>query len=151
MMLTPHFSLTEMTFTKVRLDNSCPVDLIGELAKTADMLERIRAYLSSLRGLKDTPIRVTSGYRCLAVNRAILSKDTSDHVKAMAADIKVPSFGTAYEVCLALQHELDSLGIGQLIHEFGSWVHVSTRPQEKKVNRILTIDSKGMRPGVHQF
>jgi zinc D-Ala-D-Ala carboxypeptidase len=72
----------------------------------------------------------------------------SDHLRAMAADFKAPAFGTPLEVCRALAPHLDDLGIGQLIHEFGTWVHVSTRRPEREVNRTLTISHAGTMPGI---
>lgn len=45
--------------------------------------------LQPLRTLLKTAMTVTSGYRCLPLNRAIGSKDTSQHLKGQAADIKL--------------------------------------------------------------
>jgi zinc D-Ala-D-Ala carboxypeptidase len=73
---------------------------------------------------------------------------SSDHLRAMAADFKAPAFGTPLEVCRALEPHLDELGIGQLIHEFGTWVHASTRRPDREVNRILTISHAGTLPGI---
>jgi hypothetical protein len=91
--------------------------------------------LGALRG-RDVPIYISSGYRCLAVNTGIGSDPPATTCAAMAADIKAPAFGTPYEVAQALAPHVDALGIGQLIHEYGSWVHVSTRRPEREVNRI---------------
>jgi uncharacterized protein YcbK (DUF882 family) len=109
---------------------------------TAQMLERIREVLG------DKPIIVTSGYRCKAVNALAGSSDTSDHIRATAVDFKCPAFGTPYEIAKHLATKVDSLGIGQLIHEYGSWVHVSTRTPDKVINRIITISANGTQAGV---
>jgi transcription termination factor Rho len=48
---------------------------------------------------------------------------------------------------------VDVLGIGQLIYErFGStsWVHVSTRVPDKRVNRVITITSSGTQLGIQE-
>jgi hypothetical protein len=82
------------------------------------------------------------------LNRAIGSGDTSDHRKAMAADFRAPSFGTPLQVCKALAPVVSVLGIGQLILEFNSWVHVSTRPSDKIINRIITISKAGTQAGI---
>lgn len=120
--------------------------------ETAEMLERIRSHLSSLAE-KDTPVSVTSGYRCLPLNRALKSSDESDHVKARAADIEVPSFGAPYQVAAALAPMVGVLKIGQLILEYpdsadGGWVHVSTSMPKKLVNRIITIKHSGTVVGI---
>jgi uncharacterized protein YcbK (DUF882 family) len=111
------------------------------------MLERIRAYLVSDSG-KNIPIIITSGYRCPQLNRAIGSSDTSDHRKALAADFRAPAYGTPLQVCKALAPVVSVLGIGQLILEFNSWVHVSTRPSDKIINRIITISKAGTQAGI---
>ncbi|HYE40276.1 MAG TPA: D-Ala-D-Ala carboxypeptidase family metallohydrolase, partial [Ramlibacter sp.] len=97
---------------------------------------------------QQVPVLVTSGYRCLQLNRAIGSSDSSDHVQACAADFKAPFFGPAFSVAKLLAPMADELRIGQLIHEFGSWIHVSTRIPSRPVNRILTISQRGTVPGI---
>lgn len=66
----------------------------------------------------------------------------------MAVDFKAPGFGTPYDIAKALAPKVGELGIGQLIHEFGSWVHVSTRRPSNEVNRIITISSRGTEVGI---
>lgn len=147
MNLTQHFTAAEFTdsdtATRHGIDNSLPETLLADAVATCEMLERIRELL-------DAPVIVTSGYRCPDLNAAIGSGRTSDHVKAMAADFKAPAFGTPKEVCEALLPNLDELGIGQLIHEFGRWVHVSTRRPDKAVNRVITITARGTEPGIQE-
>lgn len=139
--------MEELTHTDVRTDNLCPLELIPDLTKTADMLERIRSALGAVKGF-DVPIIVTSGYRSEAVNKAVGGQPSSDHLKALAVDFKAPAFGTPYEVAKFLSGKLDALGIGQCIHEFGRWVHVSQRAPLNPVNRVITISSAGTQLGV---
>lgn len=149
--ITKHFTMESFTSSDTAarqgIDNSLPPGLQGAARDTCELLERIRSKLFDLAG-HEVPVIVTSGYRCLAVNRAIGSCDASDHVKALAADIKAPAFGTPLEIARALAPLVGELGIGQLIYEFSSWVHVSTRQPEKQVNRIITIDQSGTHVGV---
>ncbi|HYF18680.1 MAG TPA: D-Ala-D-Ala carboxypeptidase family metallohydrolase [Ramlibacter sp.] len=151
MNLSPHFTLAEFTVSQLAkrrgIDNALPPDLLPAAMNTAQLLERIRARLSHLAG-RDIPLRVTSGYRCVELNRALGSGDGSDHVRAMAADFVAPAFGTAFQVASALEPVVDELQLGQLIHEFGDWVHVSTRVPANPVNRVITISAAGTRPGV---
>ncbi|NGZ86401.1 D-Ala-D-Ala carboxypeptidase family metallohydrolase [Duganella aceris] len=149
MNLTKNFTLAELTYsaTAVRdgLDNTPSVTVIAELQRTANMMQRIRDYLSTLQD-RDTPLSDISGYRALQVNRAVGSSDTSDHVKGMAADFKAAGM-TPYDVCQALAPKMAELGIGQLINEL-TWVHVGRPVPAKAVNRIITIDRHGTRPGI---
>lgn len=151
MNLTKNFTLAELTYsaTAVRdgLDNTPSVGIIAELQLTANMLQRIRDHLSAVRG-RDTPLKDISGYRALAVNRAVGSGDASDHIKGKAADFEATGM-TAYEACVALAPMMTELGIEQLINE-GTWVHVGRTKQAKMVNRVLTIDKRGTRAGILQ-
>ena len=147
MKLSSHFTLEELTHTDVRADNKCPLELMPDLTKSADMMERVRIALSAAKGF-DVPIIVTSAYRCEAVNKAVGGQPASDHLKAVAVDFKAPAFGTPFEVAKFLAPRLDVLGIGQCIHEFGRWVHVSQRTPLKPFSRVITISSAGTELGI---
>lgn len=151
MNLTAHFSLKEFTASETAarrgIDNTLPAALQGTAVQTCEMMERIRTHLTRL-ARREIPIIVTSGYRSPALNAAIGSSAGSDHPRGQAVDFKAPAFGTPYEVATALVPLVDEIGIGQLIHEFGTWVHVSTRKPERAVNRVITISARGTVPGV---
>jgi zinc D-Ala-D-Ala carboxypeptidase len=151
MKLTQHFTLNELTHSstaqRLKLDNTPTPEALASLLYTAEMLERIRATL-------EVPIVVTSGYRGPVVNRAVGGVSSSDHMTGQAADIVAPRFGTPHAVAARLAPLVGTLGIGQLILEGvggKQWVHVSTRPPQKAVNRILTITNAGVRSGIHRL
>jgi len=155
--LSQHFRLSEFTSSatadRFGIDNSLPLALLPSAIATAEMLERIRSFLSKLSG-KDIPIKVSSAYRCLALNRAVGSKDSGDHPLMLAVDWTAPSFGSPYEVCLALAPQMVALKIGQMIYErplaAHQWIHTSSRVPDKASNRIITIDGRGARPGIKE-
>lgn len=151
MQLTPHFSLSEFTASDIAarrgIDNTLPASLLPSAVITAEMLERIRAFLSQQAG-REIPMEVSSGYRCLVLNAAVGSSATSDHPRALAADWRAPAFGLPIEICRALAPAVDVLGIGQLIHEFGTWVHTSTRRPDRPINRVITISRAGAQVGI---
>lgn len=153
MNLTKHFTLEEFTAsetaTRRGIDNALPTALQATAVQTCELMERIRAELGRLAG-RDVPIIVTSGYRSSLLNVAIGSGAGSDHPRAMAVDFKAPKFGTPFEIATALAPVVSQLGIGQLIHEFGTWVHVSTRKPERAVNRIITISARGTEAGIRR-
>ena len=142
MQLSEHFTLKELTEsdTAVRLgiDNTPPTYAAENLKRLCRVLEEVRHVIGK-------PIRISSGYRCLKVNQAIGSKDTSQHVKGCAADIKVQGV-TVDELMKTI------IGAGikfdQLIREFNSWVHISipNTPADKPRHSMLIIDNKGTRP-----
>lgn len=143
MYLSEHFSYIEFirsdTSLRLGIANDLPIELLHNAQATAAMLERIRAFLG-------VPMQVSSGYRCLELNRALKSKDTSDHVQALACDFKV--VGTsALTLARKLASAVSSLQIGQLIYEH-TWIHVGVPIPEKPANRILTVQPWGYSVGV---
>lgn len=143
--MTPHFTLAEFTASNTAarkgIDNSLPDDLREAAHQTLEMMERIRDHI-------DAPISISSGYRCKALNRVVGSKPGSDHTMALAVDFKAPKAGTPFQIAASLAPVIGIIGIGQLILEFGTWVHVSTRIPDKLINRVITIDRTGTRAGI---
>lgn len=136
--LTANFSLAEMTVTTHRnIPNVCPKELLPDLMDTAAMLERIRDMLSRAKG-GTVYIHVNSGYRSDALNKAIGGSSKSDHSKAKAADIVAPSYGSPKDIAKMIVPRMKELGVGQVIYEFGSWVHVSSNVPDKTINSVLT-------------
>lgn len=147
-LLSPHFSLAELTASNVAkargLDNTPPPELIPRLVLLAELLERIRTTAGA-------PVIVSSGYRSPPVNRAVGGVTSSDHTQGHAADIVAPRYGSATELAKLLAPLVSVLGIGQLILEGirgKQWVHVSTHTPEKAINRILTITDTGVKVGI---
>ena len=151
--MSEHFSLAEFVRSDVAIrkgiDNSLPKELAEDAAKTIEMMERIRQHLCRL-AQKDIPIHISSGYRCKPLNAAVGSSPTSDHIKASAVDFTAPRFGTPVQICNALAPHVSVLGIGQLIHEFGQWVHTSWRVPMQPINRVITISHAGIVPGIQE-
>lgn len=151
MKLSEHFTLSEFTRSNkaasLGLDNTPTPEALQHLQRTAQMLERVRAHLGG------KPVSISSGYRSRAVNAAVGGKHNSDHMMGMAADIRVPGYGTPYEVAKALAPALAVLGIGQVIYEIDGdarWVHVSTRVPEKAINRLITVHGRNTLAGVQK-
>jgi zinc D-Ala-D-Ala carboxypeptidase len=148
--MPPNFTLAEFVATQHRrIDNTLPTALVPQATGTLAMLERIRAALSEIAG-HDVPLIISSGYRCPALNAAVGGSASSDHLKALAADWIAPAFGTPHTVCKALAPRIDALGIGQVIHEFGRWVHTSSRMPALAKNRVITITAAGTRLGIQE-
>jgi zinc D-Ala-D-Ala carboxypeptidase len=149
--LSAHFTLSDFTdsdtASRNHINNTVPDHLYSNMQLTIGMLERIRAYLTSTAG-RDVPVFLSSGYRCIALNNIVSKNPNSDHTKAFAADIKCPNFGSPFLVASTLAPKMDALGIGQIIYEFNSWVHVSVKKPLKDVNRIITINKSGTSVGI---
>jgi zinc D-Ala-D-Ala carboxypeptidase len=144
--LTPNFTLAELTHSetaeRLGLDNQPDAGQLANLTRLADMLEQVRALLRK-------PIIVTSALRTLPVNRVIGSKDTSQHTKGCAADIKVPGM-TPDQVVRAIV--ASGLSFDQVIREFAKpngsgWTHLSIpNTTDTSPRRMaLIIDDQGTR------
>lgn len=140
MNLSENFTLAEMTRTSQPFPNvPSPVET-ARLKTLCDMvLEPVRH-----RWGRTT---VNSGFRCLKVNRAVGSGDTSQHPKGEAADIECDATDNA---TLAMWIR-DNLEFDQLILEAyrpgvegSGWVHVSYRKgANRKQCLTMTMGSHG--------
>lgn len=146
MRLTKHFLLSELTKSQTALrlginnkpDNEAILNLIRISEK---ILEPIREQFG--------PFSPSSGFRCLELNRALRSKDTSQHVKGQAVDIEIPGVSN-FELATWIK---DNLTFDQLILECytqgdpsSGWVHVSFA--EKNRNEVLTYSNGSFQRGL---
>lgn len=107
------------------IDNSPSDEIIHNLTSLVDKV------LDPLRESYGKAIRVNSGYRCPALNKAVKGSKTSQHMKGLAADITVGSITNNKEL-FDLIIRLD-LPFDQLIDEKKfSWVHVSYSSKPRK-------------------
>ena len=136
--LSKYFSLRELTFSKIAEDhniNNTPTPAILETLKyTASQLDKVRELLGK-------PVNISSGYRCLQVNRRLGSKDSSQHLKGEAVDFKCELFGSPKKVFDKIRES--NIQFDQLILEFNSWVHISFVKQGGR-RECLIVDRFGV-------
>ncbi len=136
--LSKYFSFRELTFSKIAedhgIDNAPTPDILEKLKYTASQLDKVRELLGK-------PVNISSGYRCLQVNRRLGSKDTSQHLKGEAVDFKCELFGNPKQVFDAIKKS--NIQFDQLILEFNSWVHISF-VKEGGRRECLIIDRFGV-------
>jgi len=153
MNLSEHFTYEELTHTDHRtLDNTptehekCIIDgkevtvnAVANLTRLANFLEQLKVVLGG------KPIMVNSAFRSEAVNTAVGSKNTSDHRRGCAADIRVPGM-TPDEVVRAIIGS--GLAYQQVIREFDRWTHIAIPTNDGDVPKMskLIIDKQGTRP-----
>lgn len=146
MQLSSHFTVEELTKTEIRkFDNTPPNAIIPNLKRMADILEEVRTLLGG------KPILVNSCYRSKDVNKAVGSKDTSQHREGLAADFTCPSYGSVFEIVKRIEES--KMMFDQLIMEFynpatgAGWVHLSIGSKMRR--QTLTINSHGAFAGIH--
>lgn len=143
MQLSPNFSLAEFTKsqTAARLgirNTPSPTSIEAMRRLCSELLEPLRARVGG-------PIVVTSGYRSVALNRAIGGSATSQHSKGEAVDIERPGMSN-FDLARAI--EASGLEFDQLILEAyvpgkpgSGWVHVSFRHGANR-RQVLTATPK---------
>jgi len=139
MNLTEHFTIEELTFTDHReFDNTPNDEELANLVRLANFLEQVKTLLGG------KPVMINSAFRSEEVNRAVGSKDTSQHRRGCAADIRIPDM-TPDEVVQAIIGS--DLNYDQCIREFDRWTHVSISNVEGHESRkmALIIDKQGTR------
>jgi hypothetical protein len=118
--LSDHFTLEELVLSQTAaregIDNTPSPEIVENLRRLAGVLEEVRNLLGGVA------ILISSGYRSPALNRAVKGANKSAHMDGLAADFTAPRFGTVLEV--ANKIAASSIAYDQLIHEFGSWVHI---------------------------
>ena len=146
--LSENFRLSEFiksgTATRLGIDNSPSNDIITRLYLMANMIAQ------PIRDHYKRSTTINSGYRCLELNRALKSSDTSQHVTGSALDIEVSGIDN-YELANWIKENLD---FDQLILEFydgtpaSGWVHVSLSESGTNRGECLTINKGSIKRGL---
>jgi zinc D-Ala-D-Ala carboxypeptidase len=136
--LSPHFTLHELvasqTAARKEIDEqfSPPEAIIDNLKFLAkNLLEKLR----ELNG--NSPLFISSGYRCPRLNRAVGGVSNSQHLEGQAADIDFGSKRANKEFFNRIKQS--DLDFDQLLNEFDfSWVHVSMKRQGNR-KQVINI------------
>lgn len=134
--MTPNFSLEEFTRSQTAarrgIDNT-PSEVIKlNILRVAYKLEIIRMVI-------DRPITITSGYRCIDLNRLIGGATNSAHTQGLAVDFVVGGM-TPEQIIKEIKHVVN---YKQIINEFGRWVHLAI-PEKQTGKHLIAerIDGK---------
>jgi zinc D-Ala-D-Ala carboxypeptidase len=127
--ISRYFTLAEVqvssTADRLAIDNTLPPQLLAAAMHTGLQMDHLRELL-------DCPVVVTSWYRSLLTNRAVGSRDTSQHIRGEAVDFIAPHYGSPFAICKRILFE--DFDFDQLILEH-SWVHISFSANPNVPNR----------------
>jgi len=139
--VTMHFTIEELyasdTAKRLGIDNKPSVQQMINLVYLAAYV------LEPLRVAMDEPIKIGSGFRCKALNKAVGGVYNSQHLKGQAVDLCID--GDIAKGKKWFNYIKDHLPFDQLIWEHNSkssyWVHVSFVFPDFGKNRHQVIDN----------
>jgi hypothetical protein len=142
MQLTKNFTLEELTRSSkakaLRIDNSPNAEQLSNLKA---LVENI---LQPLRDGLGFPIKITSGLRVPALNKAVKGSRTSQHIYGEAADIKVLGKNK-----IIFDWIVENLDFDQLIAEGSDgkgdprWIHVSYSSKSNRKQILIAVFNNG--------
>lgn len=124
--MSKNFSLTELTQSDTAVKKG--IKNIPDFEQCCNLEALIDNVLQPLRDKWGKPIKINSGFRSLALNKAVGGAATSSHMKGEAADITTGN-GFENKKLFDLVQQM-GLPFDQLISEKGernapSWIHIS--------------------------
>ena len=136
MNLTENFTLEELTYSATAsLKGNANMPGLREI----DNLKRLcQEVLQPIRDAYGKPLRVTSAFRSVTLNKAVRGAETSQHLIGEAADIVCDNNLSLWNLICKMILE-GKISVGQLIDEKNlKWIHVSL-PSSNHLNQIICI------------
>jgi zinc D-Ala-D-Ala carboxypeptidase len=135
MKLSSHFTLEEMLESQTARRKGIAEQFTPPPEAVTNLKALCKNILEPLREAIGKPIKISSGYRCPRLNKAIGGAKNSQHLVGEAADIQ----GLEGVSNKQLFNKIKQLGLpfDQMIWEFGNdqnpaWVHVSFGPRNRR-------------------
>lgn len=132
-----YFTLSEFikseTATALGISNVPTFENVNNMSRLCELV------LDPVRKQLGTPISVTSGFRCPALNKRVGGVSNSQHLSGLAADLKSKDLSELFEA-LAENKNVDQL----LFEDDGRtrWVHVSISPLGKRPRNYVNRNYK---------
>ena len=131
MKITNNFTLSELTKTSTWLQNK------PNRQQVATLIALCGKVLQPARDLYGEAIHVNSGFRSMAVNKAVGGVPNSQHTLGEAADITTYSLKGNKKLFEIIR---DNLSFDQLINERDySWIHVSYKSEKANRKQVLHL------------
>ncbi len=138
-MISKNFSLEELLASETAKAQG--IRNVPTNAEVVALCALVFNVLQPLRDAMQEPIKIGSGYRCPALNKAVGGVWNSQHMKGEAADLCID--GDKKKGRKWMEWIMDNCDFDQLIFEHNAkgsyWVHVSFRADGK--NRRQVIDN----------
>lgn len=122
---TKNFTLEEFTRSttadRLKIDNTPTKEVEKNLFILASQV------LEPARAIVGKPIVITSGYRCIALNKAVGGVNSSYHTKGLAADIRIRTKQEADNLAAAILRQTLTDEILLEHSKTSVWMHVQIR------------------------
>ena len=134
-----YFSLGEFshsdTAVSLGIDNTIPKECVAKIEHL------VHCALDPIREKWQSPIYITSGYRCPMLNRKVGGVENSYHTRGMAADITAKSvfYNTALYTEIRILHAKGLIPLTECYMERqGLYIHVAYDPSNVKPQPFFT-------------
>ena len=134
-----YFGLSEFshsdTAVSLGIDNTVPWEYIPKIQHF------VHCVLDPIRERWQSPIYITSGYRCPALNKKVGGVENSYHTRGMAADITAKSvfYNTALYTEIRILHAKGLIPLTECYMERqGLYIHVAYDPAAPSDNPFFT-------------
>jgi len=150
MKLSNSFSLSEMLKSNTANRRGIEEQYNPSKEVIDNLTKLCKKVLQPIRDSLEMPVRVTSGYRCEELNKAIGGSSKSQHVKGEAADIELWIRGQEKNailldeiINLSFRNEIefDQLIIEYPVNDVPKWIHISYSDLNRK--QILIAERIG--------
>ena len=134
-----YFTIPELTHS-LRAQ-ACGIDNTPTAEAVPLMVELIDKVLDPIRERWQSPIYITSGYRCPALNKKVGGVENSYHTRGMAADITAKSvfYNTALYTEIRILHDKGLIPLTECyMHRQGLYIHVAYDPSNVKPQPFFT-------------
>ena len=139
--MAKYFTLKEMTYSdtakRLGITNTPPPSIKAHL-------EELMTFLDGLREAWGSAIKVTSGYRCAALNKAIKGSTTSAHLYGYGVDL-VPINGKMEEFKKFCAEWIEDKSWDQLLLEKSKtteWIHLGLKNRygmQRKQIKLMNV------------
>lgn len=133
MRLSPNFTYNELT-ESITADKHGIRNVPSE-RQLVNLRLLCNNVLEPVRSLLGVPVIITSGYRCLALNRLVGGARTSQHQKGEAADFVLRTIKLEDAFLKIVESDIP---FDQIIFEFGDWIHISYSAKPRRQALIAT-------------
>ncbi len=139
MNLSQNFTLEEMEFSTTANEKGIRNKASEEITSNLKLL--CENLLEVLRKELKCSIKISSGYRCPELNKAVGGRENSKHTKGQAVDIYIDKL-SPLELFYYIKNNKDKFDYDQLIYERTrnkKWVHISYVSQAENRKQELML------------